>query len=924
MKHYAIHKLNIILAALVSIFYSCGSHRDTATSRGMQNLTARYNYIYNARQILSVHQAELAQNYPDNYNSILPVYIGPEGDAADAGFTAGLKPMNDIIKKAEFIIFERTASNYIDDAYLLLGKASFYNSNYFNSTEYFDYVARTYSKNKDLVLEALNWKARSLMQLRRLSEAGKVLDTLMQIIPGSKKSEKLAETYATLAQMCIYLKDDSCATEYLAQALQNGAGSLNKIRWIFILGQLYERQKRYADAASAYRKIQRSNAPYEMYFQAGLGQIRLQQSSDALETDIRTALSRMLRDDKNVDYHDQVYYQIGENYADEQMWEEALAQYTLALRTPTASQSQKGLAYMRMADIYFKQQKDYVRAKAYYDSTVYALPDSYPDYELVRKKAQNLGYLTTRYEQIALEDALQAIARRPENERAALIEALVKPAATTAAADNAVAPASVGAPASVTTNTVQSGFYFNNTTAISIGFNDFKKKWGNRKREDNWRQSVRNSAQQNTQNALSNTNLLPDSPDKHAGVQNTTDTAALIKTYSARLPVTPELMAGSDKRIIDAYYEIGNFYLQELRDQAEAAEVFETLLKRYPANDYLPAVFYSLFLAHRDSDPDKANLYRNKLLNDHAGSSYAKTLLDPAYAARQTELEAASARRYNEVFEQYEQKNYPEVISMARQMEVQPANLFSSQFAYLKAIAIGRTNHVDSLLKAFNNIVRSYPDDKLITPLVQEHVNYINNHLQAFRARKVALVDFDPNEPPFQEARIAQHPAPANPPAAKVQTPQNAVQTTKPVQPVPAPVAPAQPAAVPVVAVKTDGTFTDKPSATYYFVVHVQDASLTLSSSRFGIGQFNRGNYAEASLRHQLKEFDNDQLVYVGNFSTFEEAKVYASGIVPQLRQIMKVPANLYSSFIVSKENFDLITTRRLLDQYVEFYKKNY
>ena len=129
-------------------------------------------------------------------------------------------------------------------------------------------------------------------------------------------------------------------------------------------------------------------------------------------------------------------------------------------------------------------------------------------------------------------------------------------------------------------------------------------------------------------------------------------------------------------------------------------------------------------------------------------------------------------------------------------------------------------------------------------------------------------------------------------------------------------------AAKPVI--KKDNVFNTAASTTWYYVIDVSDASLTLSSSRFGIGQFNRGNYPDDNLRHQLTEFDDDQLIYVGNFSNFEDVKNYAAGITPQLKQIMKVPETIYTPFIISKENFDKLKSRALVIQYLEFYKNNY
>lgn len=121
-----------------------------------------------------------------------------------------------------------------------------------------------------------------------------------------------------------------------------------------------------------------------------------------------------------------------------------------------------------------------------------------------------------------------------------------------------------------------------------------------------------------------------------------------------------------------------------------------------------------------------------------------------------------------------------------------------------------------------------------------------------------------------------------------------------------------------------DNIFNRTPSNSYYFVIMVNDASINLSSSRFGIGEFNRGSFAGQGLKHRLTEFDNDQLIYIGNFSNFETVKKYADGIRPQLQQIMKVPAKSHQSFISSRENFEKINSKDYLNKYIEFYKNNF
>ncbi len=931
MKNYAIHNLKVMLFSLcICIIYACGSQKDNATSRSMQNLTARYNYIYNSNVLLDAHQQELAETYRENYDQILPVYLGPE---TDENFMVkediGGKSMDEIIKKAQVIILEKGYSNYLDDAYNLLGKAQFFKGNYFNAAEYFDYTVKNYTKNQKSYLEALNWKARSLMQIGRFSEAKLVLDTLGYAIAGLKKNT--AEPLATLAQMAIYQRKNTEAISFLKDAIKASHNGQHKIRWTYILAQLSEQQKSYKDALLNYRKVEKSNAPFEMYFNANLNRIKLSALLSGKTTNRQDELLALLKDDKNTDYNDQVYYQIAESLLADGNYEKAKKYYRLSIQKSEKNQYQKGLSYLKMADLNFKQLHNYLDAKLYYDSAVNTLPKNYPGYDLILKKTQNLEYLTKRYQIIYREDTLQNIAKLPEQERQAKIEAILNPAPIKAVSTeqnssgtSSFGPIDPGKNRPQTANT----FYFNNSSAISRGYSDFKKKWGNRKLENNWRQSVRSSAQSTTQDIATNIgNGAITNP-----IQNTqvaTDKNVEIKAYTDALPITPELMAKSNQKIIDSYYDIANFYLQELNDPGEAEAIYQLLLERFPTNNHLAATYYSLFLIAKNKDEVRATNLKNKILKDYPNSIYAKTIIDPSFSLKQSELETALNKQYNDIFDQYQKKDYTAVMQHVDEVQkTSSENSLSPQFAYLKAIAIGRTQPVDPLLTALNSITTTFPTDSLITPLVREHISYINAHLSDFQKRKVALPDSDPNEPLFrndQPVVIANTTKPVLQPATAVTVP--AVAPVIPVadnEKIDVPVAKPEKIATTPPPVKVERIFSTAASTVYYYVIDVADASLTLSSSRFGIGQFNRGNYAGANLKHQLKEFDNDQLIYVGNFSNFDDAKTYAEAITPLLGRIMKVPANIYSGFIISKENFDKLTSKDLLNKYLDFYKNNY
>ena len=894
------------------------ANKDTAVDRRLQNLTAKYNYIYNSNVLLTEYNESLLQSYTDNYEKVLPVYFDPEPQI-NLVLTPGVanKQLDEVITKSQTIINEKSFSNYIDDAYMLLGKANYLKGNYFIAAEYFDYTAKTYSSDLKTFIMAMNWKARSQMQLNNMVLADKIIDTMLRAADELKKD--IAEPLATAAQMRIYQKRNKEAILFLESAIERAEEKQLRIRWQFILAQLQEKEKNITDAYANFTRVEKSNAPFEMYFHANLNRIKLKALLSGEKLNKEQQLLALLKDDKNTDYTDQIYYQVGELLSAEGNFAKAAAYYNKSIQTSTRNQNQKALSYLRIADLNFKEFNNYIKAKRYYDSAVVILPKNFPDYDVIVKKANNLQYLTDRYTIIAKEDTAQAFAKIPAGEREAKVKAYLTPKVEVANTGGVISNQflndpdfpnqSLNAPKTAAGST----FYFNNNAAISTGFGDFKKRWGNRQLEDNWRQSVRSSAQE-TNSVLAGGNIATGiTPANGANNPIATDQTSLEKQFMDGLPTTPELLAVSNQKIIDAYFEIASFYQQELGDKAEANKIYVELLKRYPENNHLVAIYYSLYLNEKGIDEAKSEEYKQLVLKKFPESNFTKTILDPSYSAKQSQLENTAINNYNVAFDTYAKKDYPNVVKQVNDnISAFPDNDFAPQYAYLKAIAIGRTAKVDSLLTQFNLITTLYPNDKIITPLVRDHLKYIEANLEEFKQRPVALIDFDPNAPRFVNQA---NPTPVE--NKSLVTENTTVKTAEPKVNQPVNVKPAD-------VNKPAGIFSAAKSDEYYYVIDVADATLTLSSSRFGLGQFNRGNYPDNDLVHKLVELDNDQLIYVTSFVDLEDAKIYESSITGQLKNIMKVPANLYKGFIISKENFEKLTDRQRINEYLEFLKDNY
>jgi len=975
------------------VITGCSLQKETAVNRVLQNLTAHYNLLFNANELLKQKQLDYAAGFVDDYQQMLAVYPDTIGktDAVDKDIEAA-------ILKANKIVSEKEQSKYLGDAYLVMGKANYLAGNYFNAVEYFNYTIRSFPKRADLKQEALTWKARALLYQNNTEEAAIALDTALANINAKKRNP--ANVYATRLQYDIDVQDYESASEMARKAIATVKQNQLKLRWTYILGQLQELNNKNTDAIASYTRIVKSNAPFDMAFNASLNRIRIQDMRNGVKQDRATLLLKLLKDNNNVDFKDQIYYQVAETYRLAHDLPKALKYYNLSIRSSTKNQTQKGLSYLSIADIKFKNEADYVTAKIYYDSVLTNLSPKYPGYRQIKLKSNNLKLLVDQLKIIASEDTLQMLAKLDEDARQVKIDAMVNAEIQRGQglANNATQPQQVGGggmalntPGTVTAST-GSNFYFYNNAAVSKGFTDFKVKWGNRKLEDNWRTSQRTM---DNAGAVSPAGISGADPDALPGANAANSSlvapaAAYRQTLMQNLPLTPPLMAQSNQRVYGAYLEMANFYRDILDDKKEAIADYLLLLNRYPNNEGNAAVYYNLYRLYTDSDKQLSDTYKNKLLSAYPESIFAKVILDPNYADKLNDKDTQFKTAYNSIFSLYQRKKYAEVLTAADSLQtVFPDHAMLAQLVYLRAVAAGHQQRLEPFEQSLQNIIKTYPQDRLITPLVQQHMEYINANRLDLAAMQFVLTGNEEEEiifsspiankkeTPFNRNRkapdviaqtrtepivqkpipptpVKQQPVSTPPPVAKV-TPQRipTVQTiaekkdsvvTKPtvvqaptvtapkrdsvIAQAPRPMQPEPEVIVtpPVAKPKfVSSLFNERDSANYYLVINVSTGTMDLSSSRFGIGQFNRATYKQNSLVHRLKfAGPNNQLIFVGRFTSLAGVQAYAKALTPLLPDVMKVAKDKYSFFIITQENLNKLADKNLLDSYINYYEQTF
>src|SRR5690606_13804739 len=190
----------------------------------MENLTAKFNIVYHGRKIIADVTRQNFEAHRDNYQQLLPVLIEP----TEATASANVQLMDSVIGKALTLINTKSNSKYLNEAYLLTGKANYLKANYYNAVEFFTYTANAFAQDPEYRQAALTWKARSLMQLGNLTEAGAVLDTVFTELESARHSVGLA--FAAQAKYYLLTGDEESAITMLLQAIEHMRDKPTRLR----------------------------------------------------------------------------------------------------------------------------------------------------------------------------------------------------------------------------------------------------------------------------------------------------------------------------------------------------------------------------------------------------------------------------------------------------------------------------------------------------------------------------------------------------------------------------------------------------------------------------------------------------------------------------------------------------------------------
>ena len=659
------HIQQLILACLILIISSCSTKKNTWVNRQYHNTTAKYNGYFNGNESIKAGVKKLHKNHIDDYTTIIPVF--PTGDLKKQNQIKSF--MDKAIKKGSVVIQRHSMKikgkeycRWIDDNYLMVGKGYFYKGDFDEAIKTFSFVKNEYNKS-EIRFEAALWLVRSFVEKGDFTSAESELKELL-------KDKKLpsgleADLVVVSADFYVQRKDLSNATDKLLLATELIKRKRKKVRLNYILAQIYQYSNNYSMAQKHYEMVLKSNPEYEMAFNAKMNLARSLEAGNPDTKKTKERLLKMVKDDKNKEYLDQIYYTIGEMEASNNDTVSAIENYTLSTINSIENNPQKALSFLALGKIYFEQGK-YRAANTNYDSTIFYMESDFRLYEEALERQLILTELVTNLNIVEMQDSLQMLAKLPEVEKNAIIAAIIQSEIEKerqAAEQERLKQQMMYQRGSNSTRDGQFGnktsggkWYFYNPATLSFGMSEFRKKWGKRKLEDNWRRKDKKLS-----SGFEIDSTITDSASVET--KNTKDP----NYYLNQLPKTKEDFKASNKQIKEALYQLGTTYKDGLDEIILSSDNFEEIFMRFPSDTpYSSLALYNMYLNYKDIDNTKAINTKKRVLKNYPKSIYAKMIADPKYKSKVLNKSDLAERNYQVIFDHYNNEQFEQVITKTK------------------------------------------------------------------------------------------------------------------------------------------------------------------------------------------------------------------------------------------------------------------
>jgi len=733
----------IFILGFLFFLIACSTDKDTFLSRNYHALTTEYNILFNGQIALDKGISNIESKNKDNFWKRLPVekmqFIDDNSATPkpkNADFDQAEAKATKAIQKHSMNIGGGERNSQMDEAYLMLGKARYYDQRFIPAIDAFNYILYKYT-DSDKINEAKIWREKTNM---RLGNDEQVVKNISKLLDQKKlKTQVVADANALLSEAFLNLEQTDSAVAKLVIAEKFTKINSEKARYRFILGQLYQELGKKDNALNSYQSVINMNrkSSREFVIQAYAKKAELFDYENGDANAFIKTFNKLVADRENRPFLGVIYYEMGVFYDKRNDQKLASKYYKSSLKRKSTDNYLAASDYRNLGNMHFKN-AEYPIAAKYYDSTLVKLEaktreyihikkvrkdlDEVIEYELIAKtndsilnvvslsKADRALYFENYIEKLKKADIAKKILELKEKQKLENIARNSKssssdPALGSQTSGNAMKKPASGPPSisNVSNNAVASAFYFYNPTTVAYGKVEFKKRWGDRALNGNWRQPT-NAINQSVNDTISSNKPASDSKQAKGEI---------IEKYTAdfylkKLPISQEEIDKIAKERDLAYYELGVIYKEKFKEYKLATDKLEQLLEHNPEEKLILPAMYNLYKIYQITDLNKAEAIKVWISKQFPNSRYAQIInnANPAEA-----LEKGSPENvYNKWYKLYKSEQFITVLEGIDEMISQfSGDEIVSKFELLKANTIGKLKGLEAYKKAMQHVADTYP-----------------------------------------------------------------------------------------------------------------------------------------------------------------------------------------------------------------------
>jgi tetratricopeptide (TPR) repeat protein len=665
--------------------------------------------LFNGESSIEEGLLQTQESFVDNFWEFLPIekinlskeIITVDG-IGNEKFLKSEEKAAKTIQKHSMLINNVQYNSKIAQAYLLLGRARYLDQRFIPALDAFNQV---YKQNiiVDEWYHSVIWKAKCNI---RLEQEELAIELLKNLLKKEKLSAKVkADANSVLAMAYLQLQKNDLAIRPLKTASSNEKNKQYKARYLFILGQIYEKKFQNDSAYSTFNKVVNFNRsiPRDLLINAKIKTL-IYNPLNKNEREI----SKIIDNIENKPYLDKIYY----GYSNMLFLKDSVskAEYYLnkAIKENPSDKDLLSRGYEQISKINFNK-SNYVLSGKYLDSTLNNLEKNSKKYWELERRRKGLDRVVQLEENINLYDSLLKLSSYEPSKLNKVLNQIKdkkkkpKPKKKTSPVRNNKTR---------TGNSSRPNFYFYDTKLVELGKKSFETIWGQRTRESYWRNvSSKPTTVSKKKEEIDEKNIILE------------ETEPVNNDLLATIPRTNFQKDSINHLKNKSYLRLAEIYLEKYSDYSLTKTKLNQLRRLNPSNEILVEANYILYKVQKKQNKKNAEEIRLQIIKQFPDSKFAKILADQNILIAE---EGETLKQLDSFYTLYDDQKFQQVlVGVEKGMVFIENKEILLEFDLLKAKTIGKLEGVIKYSEQIKNIIDRYPNSSKVADL-KELIRAIN------------------------------------------------------------------------------------------------------------------------------------------------------------------------------------------------------